>query len=477
MRYRIQPKGIDIPEDDPFKGDLLERREPAEIITAMLRSVDGPCVLSVDAPWGAGKTTFLRMLAHHLRNEGFPVIEFNAWETDFAGDPFVALSEELTAGLREYAAATRGEGVNRIKLYKLRKVAKEVLRRAAPGAIRVVTAGILDVSPLMEKEVGQALGAYAQQRLSAYGDMRASVRTFRTSLGELANELSDANHGRPLVVVIDELDRCRPSYAVELLETAKHLFSVDQVVFVLAVNRDEIAHSIRALYGSGFDAAGYLRRFFDIDFRLPDAERRPFMETTLGRVGIDDDIVRNWLLAFFDTPDFSLRRISQSIHRLGLVFPSLETEWRTLAFTLAFVMRTLDADRCRAFVQGDVEDREVVEFLRDRASRLTSHQLDLLEAVVIVAAMEICEPNGYWEFAVGSALLKEYKAQVDQAESHGPTGDETAHARSIVNQVQRICRMERLSNVLGFREAVQRIELLSPFAPDETENAFGGRHD
>ena len=84
----------------------------------MLRSVDGPCVLAVDAPWGAGKTTFLRMLSHHLRNQEFPVIEFNAWETDFAGDPFVALSEELTAGLRAYTAATQGDGFNRVKLYK-----------------------------------------------------------------------------------------------------------------------------------------------------------------------------------------------------------------------------------------------------------------------------------------------------------------------------------------------------------------------
>lgn len=156
MRYRIQPQEIEIPEDDPFKHDLLERKEPAEVITTVLRSVDGPCVLAVDAPWGAGKTTFLRMLSHHLRNQEFPVIEFNAWETDFAGDPFVALSEELTAGLRAYAAATQGDGFDRVKLYKLRQVATDVLRRAAPGAIRVATAGILDVSPLLEKEVGQA---------------------------------------------------------------------------------------------------------------------------------------------------------------------------------------------------------------------------------------------------------------------------------------------------------------------------------
>ena len=76
------------------------------------------------------------------------------------------------------------------------------------------------------------------------------------------------------MVMINELDRCRPSYAVELLEVAKHLFSADRIVFVLAVNCDQLAHSVTALYGNDFDAEGYLRRFFDVDFQLPEPDRR-----------------------------------------------------------------------------------------------------------------------------------------------------------------------------------------------------------
>ena len=87
--------------------------------------------------------------------------------------------------------------------------------------------------------------------------------------------------GKPLVIMIDELDRCRPSYAIELLEVAKHLFAVDNVVFVLAVNRAELVHSVKALYGSGFDAEGYLRRFFDLDFQLPEPDRKRFVSDLL----------------------------------------------------------------------------------------------------------------------------------------------------------------------------------------------------
>ena len=467
MGFRIQPKEVDIPEDDPFKNDRLGRKEPAEILTRILESIEGPCVLAVDAPWGAGKTTFLKMLGHHLRHHGFPILEFNAWETDFAGDPFLALSEELSVGLRKYASRAGDGGIDRVKLYKLRKVTTEVLRRAVPGAIRLATAGLLDVSPMVEKEVGQALASYAQKRLSEYLDTRTSLQTFRTSLEELARELAETNHGLPLIVVIDELDRCRPSYAVELLETAKHFFSVDRVVFVLAVNRSELAHSVCAIYGSDFDAPGYLRRFFDVDFRLPDADRQRFLEETLERAGLrgdNGDVIKYWLPAFFVASDLSLRRIAQSIHRLGLVFASLRSDRRSLAFaaTMALVMRTLDRDLYSAFARGEIEDRKALEFLRSHAPGLTPGHDVFLEAAIIVAALEIRNPRGYLETVQPSGLWKEYQAAAQKAEHSPGSNDETTQrAWAIVNEVRRICKVETLSNALGFTEAVQRIELLS----------------
>ena len=239
MGIRIQPREIDVPENDPFKNDLLGRKEPVEVLTHLVGSLEGPCVLAVDAAWGNGKTTFLRIWAQYLRNRGFPVVEFNAWETDFSGDPFVALSTELTEGLRAYTDETLAT-----KIDNTRKVAKEVIRRAFPGAIRIATGGILDLAPLFEKELGQAIASYAEDRLNAHEQALQSVKVFRKTLQDMAKELS-AQKGHPLIVVIDELDRCRPSYAVELLEVAKHLFAVDNIVFVLAVNRSELALNSR----------------------------------------------------------------------------------------------------------------------------------------------------------------------------------------------------------------------------------------
>ena len=174
MGIRIQPREIDVPTEDPFKNDLLGRKESAEVLTYLVGSIEGPCALAVDAAWGNGKTTFLRVWSQHLRNQRFPVVKFNAWETDFSGDPFVALSTELTEGLREYADEPLAEKIDETK-----KAAKEVLRRAVPGVIRVATAGILNVGPLLEKEVGQALASYAEARLSEYKEAQKSVEAFQ----------------------------------------------------------------------------------------------------------------------------------------------------------------------------------------------------------------------------------------------------------------------------------------------------------
>ena len=441
----------------------------------MLRSIEGPCVLAVDGAWGVEKTTFLNILSAHLRSHDFRVVEFNAWETDFADDPFLALSQELTAGLRDNAPASL-QG----RLEEVKNAAKEVLRRALPGTIRVATAGILDVAPFVEKETGQALAAYAQSKLDNYLEARKSLLAFKTLLEELAAELARVNNDLPLVVVIDELDRCRPSYAVELLETAKHLFTVDHVAFVLALNRLELAHSICAVYGSGFDADGYLRRFFDVYFPLPDSKRGPFIEATLLKTGIKDyfqsrseyrsyENVRDWLVDFFDAFDISLRSIAQAIHHLGLVLASLRQDRQLLAVaaTLALILRTIDLDRYRRFTRGELEDRELVKFLFNRGS-LSIERRRLMEAVIIVAAMEVRVSVGNYPNVEPSRHLKEYQETVDRG---GDSNSEIlSYAGAVISIVNRFKDPEWQGGYsLGFIEAVRRLELISPSLIDGDE--------
>ena len=470
MGIRIQPREINVPKNDPFKNDLLSRQEPAEVLTHLVGALEGPCVLAVDAAWGAGKTTFLKIWSQHLRNNGFPVVEFNAWETDHAGDPFVALSSELTKGLREC------EGTDKGLTEKITNAATEVLRRVNPGLVQSAIAGI--PIPI----VAPALAFLAKKRLSGYQAAQKSVKAFRGVLQDMADTLSKSSENRPLIVVIDELDRCRPSYAVELLETAKHLFAVNNLVFVLAVNRAELAHAIKALYGSGFDAEGYLRRFFDVDFRLPAPDRGAFINALLEATQINDYLertpddrftpqdpptVRTLLQGFFGGPALSLRTIAQALHRLGLVCASVPSENYTFApaAVVALIVRTIDADLYHRFVRGAASDLEVIDrmFNRPEVTHLQREPAGrLLETTIILAAGErngrvipFSRPT-----ASTSPLLQRYQelvsAEVSPSAAQSP---ERVHAEKVLRMVENTVPTTLVG--LGFKHAVQRLELLS----------------
>jgi len=73
----------------------------------------------------------------------------------------------------------------------------------------------------------------------------------------------------PVFVLIDELDRCRPPYAIAMLERIKHLFEIPDVVFVVATDSEQLVHSIRAVYGQDFSGSRYLTRFFDLSYTFP----------------------------------------------------------------------------------------------------------------------------------------------------------------------------------------------------------------
>ena len=468
MKIRIQPSEIEVPKDNPFRHDLLGRKEPVEILTHLVGNLEGPCVLALDAAWGTGKTTFLRIWAQHLRIEGFPVVEFNAWETDFSGEPFVALSTELTEGLDEYTITDKTLAT---KIAATKEVAIEVLRRAFPGAIRLATEGFLDLTPLLEKELGQALGSYAKDKLSEYHEAQKSVKAFKRALQDLAKTLSQSGKNKPLIVMIDELDRCRPPYAVELLEVAKHLFSVDYIVFVLAVNRPELAHSIRDLYGSGFDAAGYLRRFFDIDFRLPDPEREAFINATLDAIQIDeyfrrsqDDSarrlygdVRQLLHGFFSAPELSLRRVAQALHRLGLVLASLRSDqWSyPIMAVVALILRTIDSDLYRRFHSGDASDLEIVEKVFAPSGTITLEKDEIrffAERMIILAGREV---SG----STDSPLLELYKKMVDDEDTESINKD--PHRTRAQQMIAWADDLPGRGPHIGFQDSVHRIELLS----------------
>ncbi len=453
MGIRIQSCEIEIPEKDPLENDLLDRRTSVEVLTRLIGSIEGPCVLAVDAAWGAGKTTFLKIWSQYLRNKKFPVVEFNAWETDSSGNPFVALSSELMEGLEKYKEDELDKKIDTAK-----KVTKEILQSTAPYVLQLA----LDSVP-GGKITGQLLASYAKNKFDAHQTAQQSIKKFKKNLQDMAQELAEQkNH--PLIVVIDELDRCRPTYAVELLEVAKHLFSVDKIIFVLAVNRTQLAHSIQALYGSSFDGEGYLGRFFDLDFRLPEPDRNDFINALLASKATSREIdgnIKALLQVFLGRHDLSLRQIAQSLHRLELVLASLPRDRARYMFTVAvlLIIRTVDVKLYYQFCQGDASDLDVSKVLsatlKGKASHVNTARL-LFDTTLILCGSEIPDDRFNWQLEE-SPLYMECKKRLDVSPN---TSSDYRYAEMIVDHIE--SRHRPSFDRPGFRHSVELLELLLP---------------
>lgn len=290
---------IEIPDDSPFANDKLQREKSVTTFAGLITNAQTPFVVGVTGAWGTGKTTFVRMLEATLRKQGHVCIHHNAWENDFADDPLVGLIEEIGGALA--SAELSADAKRRVKggFRKVQGKAKAFLHAVGPLALQIATRGALkgeDVQKYAKiiadsgDDIAKALSKYASASLERHREARESIQGLREKLAELVDQVSAEGSGAktPVVFVIDELDRCRPTYAIQLLERVKHIFNVPGIVFVLAIDRDQLCHAIQSVYGHGFDAKGYLRRFIDLGYRLDSAGFELFLYSMWEEMGLDE---------------------------------------------------------------------------------------------------------------------------------------------------------------------------------------------
>jgi len=263
---------LEILPEDPWEDDKLNRKEEAENLTNLISSISStqPFVLSINSPWGRGKTTFVKMWHQDLINKKYPCIYFSAWESDFEEDPLVALLGELEASITTLVKDV--DDKNRKK--KLGEKLEDIIKKADPfiakGLVKKFTSSD-EASEFTEKYVKNLIGTYEEQK--------NSLDEIRDTLKELIKILNEEREDKlPLYFFIDELDRCRPTYAIELLERVKHLFNVPGIVFVLSIDIEQLSQSVKTIYGTGMDTDGYLRRFIDLEYNLKEPDPGKFCD-------------------------------------------------------------------------------------------------------------------------------------------------------------------------------------------------------
>ena len=249
---------------EPFADDKLNRKTVAENFKNVLLNTDLN-VFSVSAQWGGGKTYFIENLIKLMQDDSINIL-YNAWESDFYDKPIIPLLVELFAKLEEYDLKTQLEE----EIQKSKEFAKKICEKTS---LQIgVNFGVLNCSANFDPS--------KKMIDSEYNELKNEIRSFKSKLKSIQEKL-----GKKIIIFVDELDRCNPMYAIKTLEIVKHLFGIPNIIFVLSVDKKQLENSVKRIFGTNDgDVNGYLRKFIDVDFQLPDSSNEQLIRYHLHKV-------------------------------------------------------------------------------------------------------------------------------------------------------------------------------------------------
>lgn len=308
-----------------FVDDKIGRNPKVFKFISLINRIESSCSISLDGSWGSGKTIFVKQVKMVLdalnqykaksdftnqqeevvktvftrltdKNTSIDSIKphvcvyYDAWENDSDTDPLISLVHSI---VKDFSCGYKFEHAP-----DLEKVAASLAMGFASAITNV------DVHQIFED-------CHFTNDLEEFEKTKALDQT----ISEMLDSLLPA-HGDRLIIFIDELDRCKPTFAVKLLERIKHYFSNEKITFVFSTNVKELSNTIKNLYGSNFNADRYLDKFFDLRLSLPPIDISEY----LSKLGYWEENVI--LKKIFNDYSFSMREICRFLKIYELAKPS-----------------------------------------------------------------------------------------------------------------------------------------------------------
>lgn len=363
--YELQPTYENLLST--YLNDTIARDMDVFRFIEILNSIDDSCSIALDGGWGSGKTFFVKqdkmvldahndfiasyedtdsrkikgLWTQHHKNQPVELqtqvsVYYDSWENDNDEDPILSLVYSILQSVESDYSFKKGADCLQI--------AANILEFFSGKKWTQLMNSLKGEDPLQE--------------LKKQKGIQEMIKEFLDSLL--------LEKGNRLVVFIDELDRCKPSYAVRLLERIKHYFSNDRITYVFSVNINELQHTIKQYYGAEFNASKYLDRFFDLRISLPPADlNRYYQSLNFSDLHYTYDIVCDTVIKAYH---FELREIAKYLRltKIAAYEPTHESkkydfsfpDGRGIQFGLIYVvpimigLKICDSRRYSDFING-----------------------------------------------------------------------------------------------------------------------------
>ena len=260
--------------------DFLSRQPYLDLLKSIIANQSNNPLgysFAIDGEWGAGKTWILQELENQLEEDSdnkYFFFHYNAWENDFYDEPLVAILSVMIEKLNQV--------ISQKSLYEaaidelLRQVSADLLTLVS-GIVKEVTK--IDAEKIIRRKKGFFRRIKENTKLSAK-EINTLVPLQHT-LQEVRNNLKKLSEKFHIILIVDELDRCLPEYAIKVLERLHHVCNEVAVIQILAINKKSLADSISSVFGKNFYnsqysveltnqfAESYLQKFVDAIIPLP----------------------------------------------------------------------------------------------------------------------------------------------------------------------------------------------------------------
>lgn len=257
-------RNIKIPINNIYLNDKFDREPEVLNIVELITKLSDPCTIAIDSPWGTGKTTFLKFLEAELQKKEIKVSYFNAWENDFDREPFLLILNHI---IKQFSQEK--------DIKEIKKIAIKVLKSIAVNGSKAIVDLVAPIG------IGNRLIEISEEAVSALaGEVFDNFTKEEKEVKLLQDKLSLLiENDNKMVILIDELDRCKPSFCIELLERIKHIFDTPNIIFVLGTDLEQLGKAISGVYGESYNGQKYLERFFDFEINLNTPDYNKFWQS------------------------------------------------------------------------------------------------------------------------------------------------------------------------------------------------------
>ena len=265
----------------------FNRKPIAENIIRLLTSPIDLSPMVIDGGWGTGKTEFCQKLIRLMQQQhpDYQHVYIDAFRSDHSGEPLLALLAEIIKACTPEGSDEKLIEEHKDRIRRITKAAGFLMKTVAKAAVgHVLKQNTDDLAEELQQIMND--GQEADSLAETVTDAAATItsHTIDATVEALLKEQIEAEknlktlkaclkefaEAKPIILFIDELDRCRPDYAVDMLEVIKHVFEVENVKIVLVTNTKQLRAAINHRYGMEVDAQKYLDKFLKYSFALPD---------------------------------------------------------------------------------------------------------------------------------------------------------------------------------------------------------------